>query len=290
MLDFHRILFPVDFSEGSKQTALYVASIAHKFDSQLTLVHVFDVSWAAPGSASLRPDLVKPCEDLMRQRRESELQEFAPGAFDGLSVTRLVELGEAAEVITRYAEHNEIDLIAMPTHGLGTFRWLLVGSVTAKVLHDSARPVWTTVHSDTVLPIPAKEINTIICGVDLHSEPVRVIQAASDIAAKYGAEVRLLHAIAAPEAKPGSNMDAGLTRFLFDTARERIAKCQKEACTDWAVCIEGGRLSSVLRGAVMRSEADLVVIGRGHLQDRLGRFRTNVGAIIRESPCPVLSI
>jgi nucleotide-binding universal stress UspA family protein len=136
----------------------------------------------------------------------------------------------------------------------------------------------------------SKEIRTILCGVDLYSEPARVIKAASDMAAHYAAVVRLVHAIAAPEAKPGGNIDAGLKRFLFDTAREGIAKCQDEAGTDWELCIQSGSIASVLRDAAVHFEAELAVIGRGHLQNRFGRFRTNVGAIIRESPCPVLSV
>lgn len=290
MLNFRRILFPVDFSDRCKQTAPYVASIAHKFRAHVTLLHALDLSLADPAGPPIRQDLLKAYEDLSRNRRESDLAEFAPGAFDGLRVTRVLEVGDAAETITRHAERNEIDLIAMPTHGLGTFRWLLLGSVTSKVLHDSTCPVWTTVHSDTLLSTAAKEICTIICGVDLCSEPIRVIQAASDIAAKYRAVVHLVHAISVPEAKPGSNVDSGLNRFLFDTAREQITKCQKEAGTDWEVCIQSGGVSSVLRHAVVHSDADLAVIGRGHLQDRFRRFRTNVGAIIRESPCPVLSV
>jgi nucleotide-binding universal stress UspA family protein len=158
-------------------------------------------------------------------------------------------------------------------------------------LHDVLCPVWTTVHSET-LPANAVagEIRGILCGVDLYSEPVRVIQAATDVASRWGALVRLVHAISVPEAKPGSNMDPGLARFLFDTAREQIAQCQKQAGTEWEVCIQGGVVSAVLRDMAKQSGADLVVIGRGHLQDRFGRFRTHVGVILRESPCPVLSV
>jgi nucleotide-binding universal stress UspA family protein len=162
--------------------------------------------------------------------------------------------------------------------------------VTAKILHDCACAVWTTVHSETLLPSTVNEIRTIICGIDLYSEPVRVIQAASDVAANYGAVVRLVHAIAAPEAKPGSNIDSGLKRFLCDTAREQITKCQVQAGTQWEACVLSGSVSSVLREAAVHGRADLVVIGRGHLPSHLGRLRTNVGAIIRESPCSVLSV
>jgi hypothetical protein len=34
-------------------------------------------------------------------------------------------------------------MILMPTHGYGPFRQMLLGSVTAKVLHDSKCPVLT---------------------------------------------------------------------------------------------------------------------------------------------------
>lgn len=290
MLSFRRILFPVDFSERSKQAAPYAASIARKFDSQIVVLHVLDISLAAPVARLPGRDLIKPYEVAIRQQRESELRQFAPDAFDGLSIIRVLETGDAAETIARYAEQNEIDLIIMPTHGLGTFRWLLLGSVTAKVLHDATCPVWTTAHSTSVSPAAASDIRTIICGVDLYSEPVRVIQAASDMATRYGAIVHLVHAIDAPEARPGSNIDPGLKQFLFDTAREQLDKCQQEAGTRWELCIESGAAPGVLRDAAKRSDADLVVIGRGHLPNRFGRFRTHVGGIIRESPCPVLSI
>jgi len=36
--------------------------------------------------------------------------------------------------------------------------------------------------------------------------------------------------------------------------------------------------------------ADLLVIGRGSASGVFGRLRTNAYAIIRQSPCPVLSI
>ncbi len=55
-------------------------------------------------------------------------------------------LGDPAQVITAFAHTQGVDLIMMPTHGYGPFRRLLLGSVTAKVLHDAECPVWTAVH------------------------------------------------------------------------------------------------------------------------------------------------
>lgn len=290
MLNFRRILFPIDFSESSKQTAPYVAWIARKFHSQVTLLHALDIFLAGSSAPLFRPDLQSSYEDLIRKQRESDLIGFAPAAFVGLKATRIVENGDAAETIVRHTEKNEIDLIVMPTHGWGTFRWLLLGSVTAKVLHDVSCPVWTMVHSETFVTSDTNKIRTIVCGVDPYSEPIRVIQAASEIAGNCGAAVHLVHAIPAPEARPGSTFDLGFKSYLFDTAGERMAKCQHDAHADWEVCIQGGTISSVIRDAAIRLHADLVIIGRGHLPNHFGRLRTNVGAIIRESPCPVLSV
>jgi nucleotide-binding universal stress UspA family protein len=42
--------------------------------------------------------------------------------------------------------------------------------------------------------------------------------------------------------------------------------------------------------AALREDADLVVIGRGRLHETLGRLRSNAYAIIRDSPCAVISV
>jgi nucleotide-binding universal stress UspA family protein len=285
MLTFRRILFPVDFSERCLLAAPYVEWIARKFGSEVTLLHVMD---NPPYPPRLRTESPRLYEDLIRIH-EAELADFAPGVFDGMGITRVIDIGEVAEVVTRYSKRNETDLIVIPTHGLGTFRWLLLGSVTAKVLNDSLCPVWTTTHSETVHPT-AGHLSSIICGVDIFSTPARVIEAASEMAAVYGGVVRLVHAIGAPEAESARSADAELKRFLLNSARDEIDKFQGEAGTNWEVCIQGGTVASVLRDVAIECKADLVVIGRGHLQNHFGRFRSHVGAIIRESPCPVLSV
>jgi len=45
-----------------------------------------------------------------------------------------------------------------------------------------------------------------------------------------------------------------------------------------------------VRAAAEHHDADLVLIGRNTLQARLGQLRTNAYAILRNAPCPVLSV
>jgi nucleotide-binding universal stress UspA family protein len=53
--------------------------------------------------------------------------------------------------------------------------------------------------------------------------------------------------------------------------------------------VESGEIARVVDAAARTTGADLLVIGRSR-QHGLGRLRTHSYAIIRESPCPVLSI
>jgi nucleotide-binding universal stress UspA family protein len=50
------------------------------------------------------------------------------------------------------------------------------------------------------------------------------------------------------------------------------------------------RVSQVVRDAALEDRADLVIIGSGKSHQTLGTLRSNAYAIIRESPCPVLSM
>ena len=56
------------------------------------------------------------------------------------------------------------------------------------------------------------------------------------------------------------------------------------------LCPKVDRVSSVVRASALEHRADLIVIGRGKMRETLGRLRTNACAIIRDSPCPVLSV
>ena len=52
-----------------------------------------------------------------------------------------VEVGDPGEIILNVAEEEESDMIVMGTHGFGTFRSLLMGSVSNFVTQNAACPV-----------------------------------------------------------------------------------------------------------------------------------------------------
>ncbi len=290
MLTFHRILFPVDLSPRCTEMTAYVAAIAHKFQSELFLLQAFGL-YEGDAYGEATPSVVYAAyEDTIQQDRIAKLESFGCEEFKALKVTRAVEVGDAAHRVIQYADEHGIDLIIMPTHGRGRFRRLLVGSVTSKVLHDTGCPVWTTAHSEAMGSQTFQNIDNIVVAIDTCSDAIPVIRMAQGIADKYGATVRLAHAISCANFDGAVVEQAPLQRFLFDTANDRIAELQRDAQTKFDTCIKLGSVATVVRDVALSCNAQLVVIGRGRMQDFLGRLRTNVGAIIRESPCPVLSV
>jgi nucleotide-binding universal stress UspA family protein len=291
MLTFKNILFPVDFSERSTLTIPYVARLARRFQSRLTLLHVIDTYDAGVCGAELGGFGIEDYQDALRTQSTLELEDFGKTEFEGIEVVRIVESGDVASRIVSFARTNKVDLIVMPTHGRGAFRRMLLGSITSNVLHDAQCPVLTTAHCETLAPLALRDVKSIVCAVDVEPENERVIVGAAEAAEMFHASLHLVHAISAPEARAGNVLtDLGFKRSLFDNAASHLSELQNIAHTDYQVDIEGGSVAGVLGRAVRDYHADLLVIGRGQMSEPFGVLRTNVAAIIRESPCPVLSV
>lgn len=288
MRTFQKILFPVDMSDTSTATAPFVEAMAKKYNAELTLLHVLEMP------SGLIPDwyggAVPVIDTASIWQAETEAaQSYLTDRFRGLKVSRVVVQGNAAETIDDYARENGIDLIMMPTHGYGLFRTLLLGSVTAKVLHDTPCPVWTGVHVEDA-PAVSPDFAAILCAVDRTEDSVATMRFACRMAQENDAKLVLVHAIPGAEVAPEKYFDTDLRAYLEEDARKTIGQLQETAGVHAPLCLGAGEVSHVVRDSALGHSADLVVIGRGRATRTLGRLRSKVYSIIREAPCPVISV
>ena len=72
--------------------------------------------------------------------------------------------------------------------------------------------------------------------------------------------------------------------------REKLDAAVKEAAATATVHVIPGEAAKVIRQVAEDVHADLVVLGRHLDKSFLGRLRTHSYAIVRESPCAVLSL
>jgi nucleotide-binding universal stress UspA family protein len=288
MRAFQKILFPVDMSDSCTATAPFVEAMAKKYNAEVTLLHVLEMP------SGLIPDWYGGAVPVIDTRAiwqaETETaQSYLTDRFQGLKVQRAVIEGDSAQTIDDYAGENGTDLIMMPTHGYGLFRTLLLGSVTAKVLHDASCPVWTGVHVEDS-PAVSPDFSTIMCAVDRTEDSVPTMRFACRLAHDNQARLFLVHAIPGAEVAPEKYFDADLRTYLEQDARKTVAHLQESAGVVAPLCLGAGEVSHVVRDAALGHSADLVVIGRGRATRTLGRLRSNVYSIIRDAPCPVISV
>ncbi len=288
MRAFHKILFPVDMSDSCTATAPFVEAMAKKYKAEVTLLHVLEMP------SGLMPDWYGgsvPMIDVPTiWKAETEAaQSYLPDKFQGLQVRRVVIEGDAARTIDDYARDNGMDLIMMPTHGSGLFRTLLLGSVTAKVLHDTPCPVWTGVHVEDA-PAVSPEFATVMCAVDQTEDSIPTMRFACRLAHDNQAKLFLVHAVPGPEVAPEKYFDADLRQYLERDARKVIGQLQETAGVAAQLCLGMGAVSHVVQDSALGHTADLIIIGRGRATRTLGRLRSNVYSIIRDAPCPVISV
>ena len=288
MRAFQKILFPVDMSDSCTATAPFVESLAKKYKAELTLLHILEMP------SGLIPDWyggAVPIIDTSTiwQAETEAARAYLSDKFQDLRVHRVIVEGDAAQTIDDYARENGIDLIMMATHGYGLFRTLLLGSVTAKVLHDTACPVWTGVHVEDT-PAVSPNFATIMCAVDRTEDSLSTMRFACRLAQDNHAKLFLVHAIPGAEVAPEKYFDTDLRQYLQEDARKTIAQLQETAGIAAPLCLGAGEVSHVVRDSALGHSADLVVIGRGKATRTLGRLRSNVYSIIRDAPCPVISV
>jgi len=290
MIKFQRILFPVDFSDQCRAVVPAVKAMAKIFDSELIVLHVVDLPMTQLGSPEAAAWSALINAEGLRMAGKAALERFLQREFSGMAVIPEVGEGDAAGHIIDCAESHHADLIMMPTHGYGLFRAFLMGSVTAKVLHDAGCPVWTGVHTEQIVAHSPDGWKRILCAVDTVRRDLSVLRWAAEFAAEQGLELRLVHAVRGADPTSQSS-DPKMYEFLFNIAREEMAKMQAEAGTHLDVCLLGGRVGPVVRKAANGHDADAVIIGRGAmLHGALGRLRSSAYSIIREAPCPVISL
>lgn len=287
MPNIKHILFPVDFSSRCCAAAPYVEAMAKRFAAKVTLISIaqpFLYVGMGDGGA-----MVVDTEELLRELK-ARLAGVLVKEFSHLEVERFADLGDPSQAIVAFAHTSGVDLIMMPTHGYGPFRSLLLGSVTAKVLHDAEAPVWTAAHVADHAAEQHIEPHSILCAVDGTPKSVPLMKWAADLSKDFGAALRLVHIVPALDSWPAMQSDRQFETDLRLEARKNVEGLQQTAGVDAPLCVAVGEVAGGVSEEAQRHGADLVVIGRGVLHETLGRLRTHAYGVIRHSPCPVISV
>jgi nucleotide-binding universal stress UspA family protein len=264
MLPVSRILLPMDFSDRCMGMLPYAQAVAAKCGAELILLHV---------------------------ENDNELAKAGRDRLQDMDVRRVLYDGDPADVIVEFAKSEKIDLIAMPTRGYGVFRRFLIGSITAKVLHGVTCPVLTGVHMEEQSAAKLAKFSHVLCAIDLGPQSPDALKWAYQLAAHFHAQLGIVHAVA-PLGPAGDLPFSGEWRAeVANRARKEIEMLLSAAGGAVAtVYIQEGEAAKTVCSFAQEAGSDLLVIGRGSHDRTDAGLTTQAYAIIRESPCPVISI
>jgi nucleotide-binding universal stress UspA family protein len=137
---FKRIVVAYDGSDHAIKALNTAIELAKAFNSKLDVVEVVDTAaLLGMGFAPIPSDVIAQ----IYNKAQNDVEQAKKKAQDAgvKDVTSQVLEGDPATSIIEYASKNGADLIVMGSRGLSTFKRLVLGSVSSKVVQESRVPV-----------------------------------------------------------------------------------------------------------------------------------------------------
>jgi nucleotide-binding universal stress UspA family protein len=294
MFQAKMIMVPVDFSERSLLAAEHAVTMAGQFDSHLLFVHVIPPSpyEYAAFEGGYYTGAAWPRQEELEERAREQMNELVKKVAKDRPIETLVLKGDPATKIKELSEEKKVDLVMMPTHGYGPFRRFVLGSVTSKVLHDVDCPVFTGTHIPELASFNDRPYKRVACALDLRENSEKLLGWAWGFAQACEEDLIIIHA--APSLEFGATYGEWFPMDARDAvvkwAREQVAKLIEKVGCKAEVHVESADAARYIRDTADAAYADVLIIGRSAKTGLLGRLGTHAYAIIREAPCPVISI
>jgi nucleotide-binding universal stress UspA family protein len=286
-MSLQSILFPVDFSRMSDATAPHARGLAEKTRATVDLLHV--VPWLAAwyGMSEVRP-IVSGSEVLrgFEEQGVKDLTTFREKWFGHIDGHSIVKTGAVAESIVETAKELKTGLIMMPTRGLGPNRPFLIGSTTAKVLHDASCPVWTSPHRAELRPYSAVERILVLLDPDEMAD--EYLENIVTLTNTVGATLHVLGVHESTTSGTDSRVKPHVAEAMRRAIRARIHEISSMIVPQ--IHVEAGPIGDAVKRVAERENCDLVLANRGRLQQPFGRSQTHIYEIVLAAPCPVLTL
>jgi nucleotide-binding universal stress UspA family protein len=193
VIEFTRILCPIDFSESSMRSFAHAVALARWYEAQLTVLHV--VPTFEP--VQIRGHVGEPVHvpQVSREQVLEEMRRALGVATVSPDATVVAESGDTPTTIVDQALSSGADLIVMGTHGRRGFKRLLLGSVTESVLREAPCPVLTVPPKARAVVSDEVTFKHILCPIDFSPPALQALGFALDLARQADGRVTLLHVI-----------------------------------------------------------------------------------------------
>ncbi len=265
-----KIFAPIDLADDPEAAAEHAIHAATAMDAELTMLYVAN---------QLQPTgdnrLVWPPNALAAGRTPR-------------GIRRRVLPGKPSEMIVRYAELSDADLVLMTSENCGGWKRFWKHSVTAEVMASSSCPVWI-IDWKAVDDDYHFKCRTILCMLNLDGADEPVVRHAESLALRSGGELILASAV--PESGEHLLHEAigGSNRPLSaQLALERMGAIGAGLTVPYKTSVMTGSLNRCATLAAHRHSADIVVASSA-APGSMYANGVDIRSVLRQLACPVVS-
>ncbi len=251
---FKHILVPVDGSTQSMVAFRSAVFFAQKYKSELTAIHIEEVS------------------------DENGLKEKLQPHTNGVEYRYMHKRGAVYKGILAAANEVDASLIIMGTHGVTGFQEFWMGSNAFKVVSSSKCPVLSMRENGTT-----NDFKTIVMPIDTSFESRQKVPYAVSLAQKFGATIHVLGVSVDKDKETEYQVSAYCRQVLHSLDEEGVPYVHEK--------ILGGNITNLTVDYAKKVKADVILI-MTEQEPQIGSFFLGKFAqqMVNHSNIPVMSI
>lgn len=287
-----KIIVAFDGSQSAIEACSLATLLARNFNAAVRIVGVLPATTIL--SSRLKTDYEAGVENSSRLQAlkiQAQMEKYGIEAE-----TKILRSGDSiTRALIDYSEAEEADLIVAGTRGLGTFRRMILGSVSGNLLNQATCPV-LVFRKRRGYKIQKIELQKILVATDGSDSANRAVQLAVSIAKNSGALLVIAHVVYMPPASYGAFVPA-MDRIFDDLKKqgERILAQASELAIQNSVNVETRLIDddqspvSAITEFSEDGKFDLVVLGtRGMGRVRKAFLGSVANGVAHYANCSVL--
>ncbi len=292
----NHILVPLDGSSLAECVLPHVLAIAPVTNARVTLIHVLEHPEHQNGNS--------PIDPMGWHMHKQEVQSYLENTAErlqksGLEVSQVILEGKSAESIIDFARGNDVDLIALSTHGRTGLTGWNVSSVVQKVLLRAYRSILLA-RAYASSPEEKVTYKRLFLGSDGSARAEFMLPVAISLAQYHKSEIVIGTVIQKPQIvqrMPLSEKDAKLINQLTEKNQKVAARYHEQITTQLA--LKGLHVKSTvavaehtigaLHDMVEELKADLVIlVAHGEAGERRWPYGSIATSFIAQGSTPLI--
>ncbi|MGA7522747.1 MAG: universal stress protein [Acidobacteriaceae bacterium] len=263
-----------DFCSCSERAVEHGMAVARHFGARLHFLHLI-----RPSQFAFSPEMLPVLADAAARDSDQLMDRLLRShRLDGIDCRRWIEQGEIPAMAGEFVAQQHIDLLIVGTHGRTGLPRLLLGSAAQQIFHNVRCPV-LCVGPRAPGAGPQLQLRRVLFCTDLSPESLAAAPWVLTALDEWHTDLDVLHVCQSGNPAHREAID----RLVARLAAEGAPSAQGHSLT--------GKPAPCVLDFAATHHADLIVLGlKPHRALYNASTWSHAYEIIRQAPCPVLSI